>query len=435
MIDKLKNNSFYIFLSLFFIFILVRDNNIMNIPLYFYTVLYAFFVLFFNKEEIIGFTICMSLYSQALQINYIFIISSIVLILKSYKIMKFDYLSLIICVLAFWELLHFNIPPFNIGSYLRYSSMLFFFCIALSLKIDNVKKIIDIYLVNLIFAMIDILMQFLMYHSNSLINVLTSKYRFGNVYILNNEVTQRVFDNEANIALFCLLGIIFSFIMFHYYKKNIYLFALTILMIFGFMTRSKTFLICMVLSLIVFCSYFYSYMNEMDKRKRKKIYISLIAFGVVSIPFMYMLLKNALMRFITSSTITSGRTELFFKYNQYWISNLKNILFGIGLQEPVIKTGVENSMHNMIQEIYVCWGVIGFIIFLVFLYMMYKRIKKDVCLNKLSLFLCTIFFIYLNSIQYIRLPYIFILTLLVYYSFYLKGRKDEKGSESYGLYT
>lgn len=424
MIDKLKNNSFFIFLPLFFIFILARDNNILNIPLYFYTVLYACFALFFRKEEVIGFTICASLYSQALQINYIFVISAVVLILKHHKSMKLSYPIGMLCILALWELLHFYIPPFSMGSYLRFCSMLFFFAAALSLKADNIKKIIDIYLVNAVFAMFDILMQYLMYHGYSLMNVLTSKYRFGNVYLLNNEVTQRVFDNEVNIALFCLLGIVLSFILFRYYKQKRYLVVFALLTVFGFMTRSKTFLICIALCFIVFCVYFYSDLRKMDKRKRKKIYIGLLVFGLASLPFVYMLLKNVLMRFLTASSLTSGRTELFLAYNEYWMSSIQNIVFGIGLQEPIIKTGAENSMHNMIQEIYVCWGAIGLLMMAAFFYTLYQKIKKENAWNKLSLFLCAVFFIYLNSMQYIRLPYIFILTLLVYYSFYLKEERN-----------
>lgn len=52
-------------------------------------------------------------------------------------------------------------------------------------------------------------------------------------------------------------------------------------------------------------------------------------------------------------------------------------MFGIGLQGEVEKSGVYNSPHNAIQEIILCWGIIGFIIIVAFILVLLNYAYKQ----------------------------------------------------------
>ena len=97
-----------------------------------------------------------------------------------------------------------------------------------------------------------------------------------------------------------------------------------------------------------------------------------------------------------------GRFEIFTYYNKVWMSDIKYILTGTGATHygQVIKS--PNSIHNGMQQIWVCHGIIGFLVFITTIVHYFKRYRRRIpFVFYLPILAC---FIFDQSIQFL-VPY------------------------------
>ena len=143
-------------------------------------------------------------------------------------------------------------------------------------------------------------------------------------------------------------------------KKSDTLMMLTLL-IFGTLTASRTFIICLLLMiLLVFMG------QKYGKTKLKYFGIAIIAaifiLSVLSIFFPDQL-EFYISRFFEKD-ITTGRDDLMVSYNRFITKNPSVMFFGVGLQDlgnklVNIYRVASNVPHNSIQEIMAAWGIEG----------------------------------------------------------------------------
>ena len=101
----------------------------------------------------------------------------------------------------------------------------------------------------------------------------------------------------------------------------------------------------------------------------------------------------------------SGRTEIFAHYNKLWIDDPVKILVGTGSIDYAYKSHYDHSIHNGIQQVYYCYGVLGFFCVLsVFLH--YFRRTRDNRVSWLSMVPFTVCFLFDQSIQFINPHYL-----------------------------
>ena len=213
-----------------------------------------------------------------------------------------------------------------------------------------------------------------------------------------------------------LLALVCSIYLYKNCYKTIYLFSFFYFVLFGLMTRSKAFSICLVVLIISLIP-----LNDITKsiKRIKLLYSFMVSILIVLIVFLsknYILnlVNNILNRFETTS-LTTGRSYIASEYFDYFFSHVVYMVFGIGLQANTEKTGIDKSMHNGFQEILVCWGIVGIVIFLIWIFALIYEISHDnVKVLLIQIILLISIFMFLYSIQYITKPQIFITTVLYY---------------------
>ena len=255
--------------------------------------------------------------------------------------------------------------------------------------------------------------------------LVSSGFRFGTLedYVVGKPT---LFDNENMVGLFALVGVgILLVLLINGEKKKIQNILLIIYFsFFGLLTTSKTFVICLVFMVILFILYIY----RLSFFKALGITVVTVTGVVYAINTV---LSNEVQRVILrfqAADLSTGRNDLLKEYNRYIFSDWKRVTFGIGLQNVVEKSGVHNSPHNATQELLLCWGIIGVVAMLVLTVIVLKNLRYRFT-KKPALFyyiLPIVFVVYIQTIQFIRLPAIFGLVIVLYASMLLGCRENMK---------
>jgi len=83
--------------------------------------------------------------------------------------------------------------------------------------------------------------------------------------------------------------------------------------------------------------------------------------------------------------LTSNRNVLAETYSELMISNPFLALFGLGIQDYAGRSGIGLETHNILLEIFVVWGIVGFFIFVGFVLKMIKFVKRERAITRTSI--------------------------------------------------
>lgn len=138
------------------------------------------------------------------------------------------------------------------------------------------------------------------------------------------------------------------------------------LMVFGALTASRTYLVCLVLMLVLLL---FSQRGSLNAKFR---YLAGVCVLVsVALILLYLIFPDLMEYYISrfrETDITTGRDDLMVNYGQFISTNPKVLFFGIGLNHygddliSVYKVA-GNVPHNGIQELVIAWGLEGLILF------------------------------------------------------------------------
>lgn len=149
-------------------------------------------------------------------------------------------------------------------------------------------------------------------------------------------------------------------------SRVLILVSMSVSLFAGVLSQSRTWMM-MAAALVVI-------MIMLSIRRSKERRRALIAFGVVLFAASVIVAKNPLLietitrRFEGADFVTAnGRTELLEGYNNWFIHQSWRAFFGTGVVNYKEVTGLWNSMHNGIQQIYVCLGFVGAAVFVAML--------------------------------------------------------------------
>lgn len=138
--------------------------------------------------------------------------------------------------------------------------------------------------------------------------------------------------------------------------------CILVLLLFGIMTASRTFLVCLLFMVSLF---FFS--SKGDISKKVKYICSILAVGILVIAISYIIMPDLLHYYVSrffESDITTGRVDTMGEYHKYLIANPDVLFAGIGLQsfsERVIALCPQAIFvpHNGLQELLLAWGIVG----------------------------------------------------------------------------
>lgn len=152
-----------------------------------------------------------------------------------------------------------------------------------------------------------------------------------------------------------------------------------ILIVFGVLTSSRTFLICLSIMVILLIIG-----QKGSTRKKIRFFVALLAIALVVVVLMLWLFPSVLEYYIGRfqvKDITSGRYSLMLQYHSYIISHPWVLLFGIGSTDLSYKAMniyqiANNSPHNSIQEIVLAWGLPGLLMIGLLVFIMFMESKR-----------------------------------------------------------
>jgi len=208
---------------------------------------------------------------------------------------------------------------------------------------------------------------------------ISTSYRFsGGEY--NN-------PNDLSVILIFILSIILVLSDSPNLKLNkiFMVFSLVSILMFGFLTQSRTFLFGLVLALILFLVIIYKKIKKYMTLKNI-IYILLIvilALYIFDFQSWSIIFQNAINRITDprNDDVTNGRFQLWIQYYYYFLDNKFNFLIGSTLTtSEFYAIGITNVAHNSIIELIVEYGVIGSIIAIFFfvnmIFSVFSNFKK-----------------------------------------------------------
>lgn len=173
----------------------------------------------------------------------------------------------------------------------------------------------------------------------------------------------------------------------------------------GMGSFSRTWMLLSGLILVVYLIY---------RRSLKASFSLIFVFGVIIMCFPTILdgFVNVMTNRINDDNFATGgsRSDIFKQYNLKWFNDLFYILFGVGVNTYKIVLHISKSIHNSIQQIYVCLGIVGLFIYIYSFFKFYRFNfpGKRTIMNILPFVFSVLF---LQSIQFLQ-PYNLMLPLI-----------------------
>ena len=279
-----------------------------------------------------------------------------------------------------WELLHCISEEVGL-----LSAIVFIFPYVLCVMVvnDNPKKI-DYLFVCKILAICTLCMCFVVFSKMildsgfNIANAMLNMKRFG---MFSTMEEGSIYFNPNALGYFCLFAVIGIVQKIQWEAYGISdLIISGALIICGFLTLSRTYVICFVITIVLF-------VIAKKGIVRGKIKTSFMIAGMLLIISIILakvfpdILNDLISRFSVKD-ISNGRIQLITVYNEYIGDSVKNLMWGTGLVARKIKIdnyfGTINMQvpHNGLQELVVVWGVLGMVIWFVFMLSLIIKTRK-----------------------------------------------------------
>lgn len=246
----------------------------------------------------------------------------------------------------------------EVASY--YCSLLLIFTLCYSnLKIDYTRSVLA-FCIGCCVLLTIIFMMFIKGGDAAMMVEMSGRMGGDKVYAGDEIMTLRT--NPNTIGLFSSTSIACALALFYYKRFHFITLILIVFLCFvcGLFSVSRTWVLVLCLMVILYLFF-----------QHKSKWVGYVTVGLLLLSFIFFYLRNPeivalfLNRFTDSSIQTGGnRTVLFEAYNNFMFDNLIYMLWGTSAQFYKDVTGIFNSTHNGIQQIFICYGIIGVIILL-----------------------------------------------------------------------
>lgn len=297
--------------------------------------------------------------------GYTILIAFVILIIKKGSITYKQLIPVLIILLL--ELINqASIISTEYSSFFSFISFcaIFFFILNDEEKVNHYN--------NLLFFVVGSCIVFLIIYYNILIQssfddfISSSTYRVGVLEWYDAEdlsEVNKLIMNANELAYYAICSISILLFLIPLSKNKVLLtFLLLFCFLSGVLTYSRTFILCTVL-IILFCIVFL--------RSQFSLKGLLICSVIIFIGYYYFgtysedIFSTFEDRLNEDNVETAGsRTTIFISYNEKWAESGFYVLFGCGVIDYAKTLGLLKSMHNGIQQIYVCLGVLGFTLFI-----------------------------------------------------------------------
>ncbi|MBR4961233.1 MAG: hypothetical protein IKY52_10080 [Clostridia bacterium] len=401
-----KRTIFYIEMGILCAAIFAR--NILEIPISVVLILAvaSLIALDNRRNEIIALCICCIPMATAFQYKYLLLACILIYALKYYRDIRITWRIFPLLCMLIWEILHGFHYTFSLYEVFRIFSELIFcsFLITLDYKKTNYVMICRMLAIVSVFMVSVVLLNLLKANDFNFSLIFLGSYRLG---IGNAAVKEFGVNYNANqLGFICNLSIsgLLQLILTKNQRKTDYV-LIVALCLFGIMTMSRTFLVCLAVLLVMFISF-----GEVRKSvKIKRIFLVGLVCALIAL-FAYILMPSVFTSFVArffEEDVSNGRAELFRFYNEHLLSDVRYLFFGVGIQNFArelvnIYGTISNVCHNGIQEILVCWGIPGLFMMTVFLLSMIFDGKVNFKRRKFNYMPLVLIMVYIQAGQFVQ---------------------------------
>lgn len=333
-----------------------------------------------SRDEILAISLCCIPMHEAVDFYIALAICAVALAIKTFRSIRIGVPVILCLAIILWELSHSFLPGFDLK--LMFTSLVPFIFLAVILSAD-VSDVDYVFIVRSV-ATVAIAVNFML-----LLNCIANanfdlELAFLNIQRLGvfseDEISIGGEINPNTLGIINVLCIT-SLLQLNTIKQNkkIDYILIILLITFGALTSSRTFLVCLLT--MIFC---FAVGQKENIYKKIRLWALLALVAIVSLIllniFFPALLEYYVGRFQVED-ITTGRDGLMVDYHQFIVENTSVSLFGVGLNNLMEKVVniyrvAWNGPHNSIQEIIVAWGVPGLMMIVMLIFVIVLKSKK-----------------------------------------------------------
>ena len=411
-----KPSNVLIFILMITMMLVVRDLMDVSINKYIFVAVIIAFCLFSSKDDIPAMACFLFPLLWGLPYTWFIAPITIIYLLKKKHIKRkvmfligFFVLAEIIATLWY--------PEEGLINIIKYLSVISTFFVFLYEEEVDKKSCINAFTAGLVVLCAVIFIKTLMTAPSNWLDLFVKGwFRFGMQQVEEgSDITLKV--NANSLAYYSVTGVALGLVGIDQYEKRKRILSLVATLFFilmGVMTLSRSWMVAVALCILLFLVG----RARSFRSAAQTVLIGVVA--VIAIAYVIQVVPELREGFIgrwQSSDVATGneRTDLFWEYHGIWLSNIRYILTGTGVTQYKQITGVYHGLHNMLQQIFLSYGVIGAAVFFygIFSPLQINKKKRSLImwtpLVAVLLFVQTIQFVYPEALM---LPYIIAMYVL-----------------------
>lgn len=321
-----------------------------------------------NQTEIIAVCMCLIPFHESLDFYYALVLVIAIYVMKCHRKIKINVSFALMLLIVIWELLHCFSSDFSPATLITSLAPTIALTVILCSDFSEVDYafVVRAVAAGAMVQCLTMLVQVAWISRFQLTAFMINLRRLGAL----NEVSRGRLQFSGGLVQTNSLGVICVTITACLLQlraaaknKRSDIYIMLTLLIFGTLTASRTFLVCLVLmALLVLMG------QKGGFQKLRYFAMAAIAVGFVLLVFLLLFpeqLEYYISRFFEKD-ITTGRDYLMIHYHRFITDNWNVLFFGIGLQNygdklTTLYRVAPNVPHNCIQEIVVAWGLPGLV--------------------------------------------------------------------------
>lgn len=387
--QKRSHTVFYGLLSLLLLLCFIRYTFQINIPQILLLGIACFMAVVGDEDEVVAMCMCCIPLYTCFEYAYAVLFGMVVYVVKFGGKMRLNLTIIPVLLMVLWETAHCFGFDFAIA---QYAGRFVAFLLLAMLMCCNKERfdyafVVRMYAVSAAVMCCSLIGKRLFLSGFDLLAVFADLQRLG---VITEEESKEFLVtgaemNTNSLGIICVLGVtgLLQLRLAGEGKKVDYLLIVTLLM-FGVMTSSRTYLVCLLLMVVLLV---FSLKQSLVRKLQfiaAAVAVAVLVVGLMSL-FVPDLLEYYVGRFAVED-ITTGRDDLMTLYHEFIMSNLHVLLCGIGAQDLGVKATetyqiAVNTPHNAIQETVLAWGIPGILMFLALWASMIYRSRK-LCKNQ-----------------------------------------------------
>lgn len=385
--QKREHIRFYTLILALIVLLFARYGLEIGIPRIVLTGTIALIAVLGNRNEIMAIAMCCIPLHEAVDFFYAVVACSGVYVLKYHREIRINLGVILVMAMICWELLHDFSADFSLRGFLVSVTPLIFLAVLLCLDVSELDYAFIVRTMTAMVATIClVLLTNLIVRANfNLAAAIAGLRRLGQVTETDAVLGGAIHPNSLGII--CVITIA-GLMQLRAVGRNrgTDLVWMIILLVFGALTSSRTFLVCLLLMALLLVM-----AQPGDFRKKMRLLLMLALIAAVALLLLSWLFPELLGYYIKRfqvDDITTGRDVLMIDYHRFISDNPRVMFFGVGLQDYGTKLTVlyrvsNNVPHNSIQEIVVAWGLPGLLLIILLCLTLYRRSGKYSGGNKL----------------------------------------------------